>query len=78
MPSISWCAPHRLRPARRPLHLSRVLWQMQNHITQGMRTRWQPSVKVFRAILRGQKVNHQQEGEQIAWQAFAGHVAAAP
>ena len=51
---------------------------MQNHITQGMRTRWQPSVKVFRAILRGQKVNHQQEGEQIAWQAFAGHVAAAP
>ena len=52
------------------------MWQMHSHISQAMRMRWQPSVRVFRAILCSQKVNHQQDGEQMAWQAFASQVEA--
>ena len=51
-------------------------WQMHNNVSNKQRERWQPSNRVYRALLKGQKVNHQKDGEQMKWQAFAAQLEA--
>ena len=83
-PQRSWCAPspkplpHRTLVARARVRslTDACFWQMHNNISQAQRDRWSPSNRIFRALLRGQKINHQKEGEQMKWQAFAGQLEA--